>query len=139
MKNYKVILETIGENLGYTIKRGDAYVSWNDMSFEEKKLIVSMLYQAADYYALFLNPSVKVREDIKIKYNFNREIYKGLTIKDMIDYLEPLVDEVMRGNTDVKPFTNRYVLGKFCKINQPRYHRLVPDVVKYFADKYNIN
>lgn len=52
MGNYKVILETIGENLGYTIKRGDACVSWNDMSFEEKKLIVSMLYQAADYLCI---------------------------------------------------------------------------------------
>lgn len=139
MENYKVILETIGENLGYTIKRGEHSVSWNDMSFEEKKLIVSMLYQAADYYALFLNPSGEIRNELKVKYNFNREVYKGITVKDMIDYLEPLVDEVMRGNTDVKPFTNRYVLSKFCKINQPRYHRLVSDVVRYFADKYNIN
>lgn len=136
--NYKVIVETVDDNnVGYTISRNDTNISWKDLTFEERRLIVSMLYQAADYYSVTLNPS-DVRQDIKLKYNFDKDIYKGLTVKDFIIELEPIVDEVMRGFSNIKPFTNKYTLGKFCAINQPRYHKTIPDVVKYFSDKYNI-
>ena len=37
-----------------------------------------------------------------------------------------------------KPFNNRKELANWCKDNQPYYKKEIPEVVNYFAEKYNI-
>lgn len=69
---------------------------------------------------------------------YNKEIYEGWTVQDFIDELEPQVAMIMNGQSWKKPFTSRKELADFCKDNQPYYKKAIPEVVKYFADKYGL-
>lgn len=68
----------------------------------------------------------------------SRVIYEGWTADDFIRELEPLVKMIMEGGAITKPFKNRRELAAWCRDNQPYYKKNIPEVVKYFARKYNI-
>lgn len=69
---------------------------------------------------------------------YNKEIYEGWTVQDFIDELEPQVAMIMNGQSWKKPFSSRKELADFCKDNQSYYKKAIPEVVKYFADKYGL-
>lgn len=73
------------------------------------------------------------------KYKLNKEIYEGWTVKHFIINLDPLVDMIMKNDSYQRPFINRKELANWCSDNQPYYKKVIPEVVAYFADKYNIN
>lgn len=68
----------------------------------------------------------------------SRVIWEGWTSEDFIRELEPLVKMIMNGEAIVKPFNNRRELAAWCRDNQPYYKKNIPEVVNYFAQKYNI-
>lgn len=68
----------------------------------------------------------------------SRFIWEGWTAEDFIRELEPLVWMIMNGEAIVKPFSSRRELATWCRDNQPYYKKNIPEVVKYFAKKYNI-
>lgn len=70
--------------------------------------------------------------------DFNKHIYEGWTIADFIEALEFQVDMIMQGNSYQKPFTSRKELANWCKSNQPYFKKEIPEVVEYFAKKYNL-
>lgn len=72
--------------------------------------------------------------------NLNKEIYEGWTVQGFINNLEPLIKNIYNNevNTIQKPFKNRSELKKWCIDNQPYYKKYIPDVVNYFAQKYNV-
>ncbi len=73
-----------------------------------------------------------------IAYNLNKEVWEGWTVQKFIDELEPIADMIMSGNSYKKPFANKAELKAWCKDNQPYYKKNIPDVVEYFAKKYNL-
>lgn len=62
-----------------------------------------------------------------MKINMDREVWEGWTVRDFIDYMEPLMDEIMLGRSLHKPFVTS---------NQPGYKKKIPEVIEYFAERY---
>lgn len=72
------------------------------------------------------------------KINLDKEIWEGWRVKDFIENLEMPLQMIMGGQSWMKPITNKADLKRWCMENQPYYKRYIPDVVNYFAKKYNI-
>ena len=70
--------------------------------------------------------------------NLQKHIWEGWTVQSFIDELELLLDSVMKGNSWKKPMTTKAELKEWCIDNQPYYKKYIPDVVNYFAKKYNL-
>lgn len=70
--------------------------------------------------------------------NYNKHIWEGWTVGDFIDNLQDEVYIIMNGQSYIEPFNSREELSKWCTDNQPYYKKVIPEVVSYFADKYNI-
>jgi hypothetical protein len=66
----------------------------------------------------------------------SRHISEGWTVQDFIDDLEPLFDMIMANRSYIKPFATDQELKEWCKDNQPYYKKHVPEVFKYFKNKY---
>lgn len=64
--------------------------------------------------------------------DMERNVYEGWTPIDYIKAIEP--EFVMRHME--KPFTTRKEVAEFCTDRQPYYKKQVPEVIKYFMDKY---
>lgn len=67
-----------------------------------------------------------------------KEIWEGWSIQDFIDELQPLLTLVQEGDSWHKSLTNKKELKEWCIDNQPYYKKYIPEVVNYFAKKYNI-
>lgn len=67
-----------------------------------------------------------------------RHIWEGWTVKDFIEALQLQADMIMGGRSWRKPFRSRAELETWCRDNQPYYKQTIPEVVKYFADRYGI-
>lgn len=65
-------------------------------------------------------------------------IWEGWKVSDFIRVLEPLLYDVQKGNTIYKKITNYNDLKQWCMDNQPYYKGFIPEVVDYFANKYNV-
>ncbi len=72
------------------------------------------------------------------KINFDKEIWEGWTVRDFIEALEPQLNMIQSGESFMRPIKTKAELKEWCKDNQPYYKKYVPDVVNYFAQKYNI-
>lgn len=70
--------------------------------------------------------------------NFKREIWEGWTVKDFIDEIEPILDMIMRGEAIRKPFRTKQEMGEYATYIQPYYKKDIPEVVEYFAEKYDL-
>lgn len=70
--------------------------------------------------------------------NMGKEIWEGWTVGDFIKELESFADMVMNGQSWKKPFINKKELAEWCKDNQPYYKKSIPEVVTYFAKRYNL-
>ena len=72
------------------------------------------------------------------KVNLNKHIWEGWTVQKFIDDLQPFADMTMRGESIYEKFKNREDLKEWCMDNQPYYKKYIPDVVNYFAKRYNL-
>lgn len=72
------------------------------------------------------------------KIDFNRHIWEGWTVGDFIADLEPQIRVIMNNDSWHPAFKDRGDLKKWCMNNQPYYKKYIPEVVNYFAQKYNI-
>lgn len=70
--------------------------------------------------------------------DLNKHIWEGWTVQDFIDDLEPTLELIQNGGSWQKKITSKSDLKKWCMDNQPYYKKYIPDVVTYFAQKYNI-
>lgn len=72
------------------------------------------------------------------KVNLEKEVYEGWKVIDFIEELEPIVEMIMNNNSYQRPFLNKKELKEWCIDNQPYYKKYIPEVVTYFANKYDI-
>jgi hypothetical protein len=72
--------------------------------------------------------------------DLDRHIWEGWTPQAFIDELEPIADMVFNdvGTFPWQTQVNRQELKEWCMSNQPYYKKYIPEVVNYFAKKYNI-
>ena len=70
--------------------------------------------------------------------DLNRHIWEGWTPQGFIDELEPTLDMIMKNRSYISPIKTKQELKEWCMSNQPYYKKYVPEVVNYFAKKYDI-
>lgn len=143
-KEYRVIAETSDNNISYQFIHGNEEtgwkdVNWHEISMDERKIFINIIYQGYKFFNECLTSNNSHKESITDKYNFNKHIWEGWTVRDFIDSITPLIETVIDCGSWKKYFTNKEELAKYCADNQPYYKKIIPEVVNYFADKYNIN
>jgi len=67
--------------------------------------------------------------------NNNKHVWEGWTVQSFIDELEPTFNQIMSGNSWMKPFKTKEELKEWCMDNQPYYKKHIPDVYNYFKKK----
>lgn len=72
------------------------------------------------------------------RIDFDKHIWEGWTVGDFIANLEPQIQTIMDNGSWRPAFKGRDDLKKWCMDNQPYYKKYIPEVVNYFAQKYNI-
>lgn len=70
--------------------------------------------------------------------NLQRHIWEGWTVQGFINELEPTLDMIMNNRSHVDPIKDKTALKEWCKNNQPYYKKYIPEVVTYFAKKFNL-
>lgn len=70
--------------------------------------------------------------------NLNRHVWEGWTVQSFIDDLAPSLKTIQSGASWHKPISSKEELKQYCMNNQPYYKKYIPEVVEYFANKYNI-
>jgi len=70
--------------------------------------------------------------------NLQKHIWEGWTVQDFIDELSMQLDMTMTGKSWRNPLTSKQELKTWCMDNQPYYKKYVPEVVNFFAQKYNL-
>ena len=70
--------------------------------------------------------------------NLNKHIWEGWTVQSFIDALSPTLEMIQNSNSWQSPIKNKEELKEWCMDNQPYYKKHIPEVVKYFAKKYNL-
>lgn len=70
--------------------------------------------------------------------NLQKEIWEGWTVQDFINNLESTIQIIMKERSWKTKFFNKEELKIWLKDNQPYYKKNIPEVIKYFADKYNL-
>lgn len=73
-----------------------------------------------------------------LKINFNKSVWEGWTVGNIIAELAPQITQIMCGESFREPFRTKAELAAWCKDNQPYYKRKVAGVNNYFAQKYNL-
>lgn len=68
----------------------------------------------------------------------SKHVWEGWTVGNFIDELEPTLDMIMSGNSYIQKPTTKAQLKEMCRDLQPYYKKHIPEVVRYFANKYNI-
>jgi hypothetical protein len=70
--------------------------------------------------------------------NLEKHIWEGWRVLDFINELEPTLDNIMKNYFRERIIKNKTDLKKWCMENQPYYKKYIPEVVNYFANKYNL-
>jgi hypothetical protein len=70
--------------------------------------------------------------------NLEKHIWEGWRVIDFINELEPTLDNIMKNYFGERIIKNKTDLKKWCMENQPYYKKYIPEVVNYFANKYNL-
>ena len=70
--------------------------------------------------------------------NLEKHIWEGWRVIDFINELEPTLDNMMKNYFGERIIKNKTDLKKWCMENQPYYKKYIPEVVNYFANKYNL-
>ena len=72
-----------------------------------------------------------------MKIGLNKHIWEGWTVQDFIDKLDPTFNQIMNGNSWIKPFKSNQELKDWCKENQPYYKKHIPGVYNNFKKQLN--
>jgi hypothetical protein len=70
--------------------------------------------------------------------NYNKHIWEGWTVQSFIDELNELVTIGVTGESHFKTIQTKKDLKEFCMSNQPYYKKYIPEVVEYFAQKFDL-
>lgn len=70
--------------------------------------------------------------------DLQKHIWEGWTVQNFIDELEPTLDMIQCGASHMLILTTKAQLKEWCIYNQPNYKKYIPEVVNYFAKKYNL-
>ena len=70
--------------------------------------------------------------------NLQRHIWEGWRVLDFIESLEPQLNMIQRGNSWKPKLISKVELKKWCMYNQPYYKKYIPEVVEYFANKFDL-
>jgi hypothetical protein len=70
--------------------------------------------------------------------NLQKHIWEGWTVQSFIDELDPILEMIMKGTSYLPKLKSEKELKKWCMENQPYYKKYIPELVKYFADKYDL-
>lgn len=71
--------------------------------------------------------------------NLDKHIWEGWRVRDFIKELEPHLKLIMSNKSWHPVIKTRKEMSIWCADNQPYYKKVIPDVVNYFCNKYNIN
>ena len=69
----------------------------------------------------------------------SKHIWEGWTVQSFIDELEPTLDMIQNNQSWQRPVNDIKELKTWCMDNQPYYKKYIPEVVKYFSNKYKLN
>lgn len=70
--------------------------------------------------------------------NLQKHIWEGWTVQAFIDDLSMQLDMIMTDKSWKSPLTSKQELKAWCMDNQPYYKKYIPEVVTFFANKYNL-
>ena len=68
--------------------------------------------------------------------DLDRNVWEGWTPRKFIEEILPVADMIMRNEASTKPFKNKSELEKWLKDAQPYYKKKIPEVNKFFYDRY---
>lgn len=75
-----------------------------------------------------------IRNNVDLK----KEIMKGWTTGDFVRALMPEADAIMQGQGNRAPFLNRSDFAMWSAQRQPLTKKAIPEVVEFFAVRYNL-
>ena len=70
--------------------------------------------------------------------NLSKHIWEGWTVQNFINELQDQLEMIMSGGSWQTVFKTKAELKVWCMDNQPYYKKHIPEVVNYFAKKYNL-
>lgn len=71
--------------------------------------------------------------------DFNKHIWEGWTVGDFIRDISVQIDLIMTHRSHRQPFTSKKELAQWCKSHQSYYKKRIPEVNRFFADKYGLH
>lgn len=73
------------------------------------------------------------------KIDLTRMIWEGWTAQDFVNELQPQLDMIMHGQSWQQPFETKAQLKEACRDMQPYYKKHIPEVLGYFAQRYDLH
>lgn len=70
--------------------------------------------------------------------NYSKHIWEGWTVRDFINDIEYSVDITINDYKSRGIIITKDIIARITSDQQPYYKRVIPDVVNYFCNKYNI-
>lgn len=71
--------------------------------------------------------------------DLNKHVWEGWTVQNFINELDTSLNIIQQGNSWHDKIQTKQELKKWCMDNQPYYKKHIPEVVNYFAKKYQIS
>lgn len=70
--------------------------------------------------------------------NYSKHIWEGWTVRDFINDIEYSVDITINDYKSRGIVITKDIISRITSDQQPYYKRVIPDVVNYFCNKYNV-
>lgn len=70
--------------------------------------------------------------------DLHHQVWEGWTPMDFIESMVDTLDMIMEGNSLYKPFKTKKDLFEFIQNEQPYYKKPIPEVNKFFAERYHL-
>lgn len=70
--------------------------------------------------------------------NYSKYIWEGWTVRDFINDIEYSVDITINDYKSRGIVITKDIISRITSDQQPYYKRVIPDVVNYFCNKYNV-
>lgn len=70
--------------------------------------------------------------------NYSKHIWEGWTVRDFINDIEYSVDITINNYKSRGIVITKDIISRITSYQQPYYKRVIPDVVNYFCNKYNV-
>lgn len=66
------------------------------------------------------------------KIDYDKHIQEGWLVRDFVQELTPVFNQIQQGSSWMKPFKTKEELKAWCKDNQPGYKKHIPGVYNHF-------